>query len=163
MADTAFGLVAVGAFWLAEQESPTAPAIWTSNDGETWVFAQPDELGGITAHGWLHTVAANGSGVVVVRFLEPASTVWTSVDGITWSVALEVGGETTEIVAVDEDGRNIVGLDAWGEQRRYGFDGQTWAEVDGPLPGQPITIAGFDQHYIAVGTAGAPAIWIIPS
>ena len=91
---------------------------------------------------------------------------WTSVNGVTWSMALEVDCETSAIEVIDEDGREMIRLFAGGERHLYRFDGQTWAEVDGPQPEQPITRASFDQHYIAVGTGvhgpdDSPGIWAI--
>lgn len=87
------------------------------------------------------------------------SPVWASLDGVAWAVSLEVTGEAREILLVEASGQQIIGLSDGAQS--YGFDGQTWIEVDGPLKGQLVTIAGFGGTFIAIGTGRNPVIWAI--
>jgi hypothetical protein len=158
------GLVAVGRD--GELGEDFDAAVWTSPDGLVWSRVPHDEavFGG---DGWqvMHSVVADGPGLVAVGDNGLDAAVWTSADGLVWSrvphdEAVFGGNDSQQMYSVVAGGPGLVAV---GYDRSSGdADTAVWTSPDGlawsRVPHDEAVFGGDDSQQMYSVVAGGPGL-----
>jgi hypothetical protein len=158
------GLVAVGRD--GDLGGDTHAAVWTSVDGLVWSRVPHDEavFGG---DGWqvMHSVVADGPGLVAVGDNGLDAAVWTSADGLAWSrvphdEAVFGGDDSQQMYSVVAGGPGFVAV---GDDYSGGdADAAVWTSPDGlawsRVPHDEAVFGGNDSQQMYSVVAGGPGL-----
>jgi len=151
------GLVAIG-----RDQRSTAPMVWTSADGSTWVSTtQPEDAFG----GRVPTGGASRDGTLWVVGWDisvgaPQRAVWSSPDGVTWRRVPGDGG----LLGTEASGLDMAagpaGLLVWAPDGRAwtSSDGRAWVRSDAGVTG--VSDAVVDDGFRMVGFDGERAFLV---